>query len=273
MAVYLHLYYKPYDIPRLPGLKKEILERGMAADRLERWSLCTLLVTLLSGFYFLDKDLDPTVKQFLGFVVVGLNATFVVIFFYEYAQSKLSRFGSICGTRKKKGGDAKERSSKKLFKGYGKGRDSGRGGGGGGGDGIGGGGTRATLQGVELTTMKSSRRGDGGKISIYQNAHVAKLRKLEGKKSARRARAESKGLLGMAVSAASSIWTNSDDEEDPYDDDDEEDDDDDEDDEAGTWEKIFDPNTGRHYWANAVQRRSTWTPKPTAGDDEDDGEA
>ena len=65
------------------------IERGQRADRLERLSLAILLLTMLSAFYFMGElGKESTLRDILGYIVVGLHASFYIVFAYEYIADK-----------------------------------------------------------------------------------------------------------------------------------------------------------------------------------------
>ena len=64
------------------------MRRGRNADRLERLSLSTLLITYLSAFYFLGELENNAIRALIATVVIALNVFFVSYFLYEYFYDK-----------------------------------------------------------------------------------------------------------------------------------------------------------------------------------------
>ena len=92
-AAYLHLFYRPYDIDpsKNGGEGSKSVRRGQTADRLERLSLTTLLLTYLSAFYFLG-ELESVqyvfIRTVIAAIVIFLNIFFLAYFLWEYFYDK-----------------------------------------------------------------------------------------------------------------------------------------------------------------------------------------
>ena len=82
--------YRPYDIDvsKNGGENSKSVRRGQNADRLERLSLSTLLITYLSAFYFLGELQSAVIRGFIAFLVIVLNVFFIGYFLYEYIYDK-----------------------------------------------------------------------------------------------------------------------------------------------------------------------------------------
>ena len=93
LAFYAHLYYRPYDLAsdrdqdgHASGrdshrIKKELLERARVSERLERYSLGVLLLTILSSFYFMGNELprDGIESNFIGWSVILINILYLAV--------------------------------------------------------------------------------------------------------------------------------------------------------------------------------------------------